>query len=104
MKVIISKINFLPFFVSFFKAIRPIQWSKNLLVFASLLFSFQFNQYIFLKSFYGFISFCFISSAIYLFNDIRDISKDKLHPIKRYRPIASGKISKTFAKISSLIL
>lgn len=103
MKVIISKIYFLPFLISFFQAIRPIQWSKNLLVFASLLFSFQFNQYIFLKSFYGFISFCFISSAIYLFNDIRDISKDKLHPNKRYRPIASGKISKTFAKIASLI-
>ena len=104
MKAIISKINLLSLLVSFFKAIRPIQWSKNLLVFASLLFSFQFNQYIFLKSFYGFISFCFVSSAIYLFNDIRDISKDKLHPIKRFRPIASGKISKLFAKISSLTL
>ncbi len=104
MKAIISKINLLSLLVSFFKAIRPLQWSKNLLVFASLLFSFQFNQYIFLKSFYGFISFCFVSSAIYLFNDIRDISKDKLHPIKRFRPIASGKISKLFAKISSLTL
>ena len=104
MKAIISKINLLSILVSFFKAIRPLQWSKNLLVFASLLFSFQFNQYIFLKSFYGFISFCFVSSAIYLFNDIRDISKDKLHPIKRFRPIASGKISKLFAKISSLTL
>ena len=103
MKVKISKIYFLPFLISFFKAIRPIQWSKNLLVFASLLFSFQLNQYILIKSFYGFISFCFISSAIYLFNDIRDISKDKLHPTKRYRPIASGKIPKTFAKIASLI-
>ena len=104
MKPIISKINLLSLLVSFLKAIRPLQWSKNLLVFASLLFSFQFNQYIFLKSFYGFISFCFVSSAIYLFNDIRDISKDKLHPIKRFRPIASGKISKLFAKISSLTL
>ena len=104
MKEIISKTNFFNILVSFLKAIRPIQWTKNFLVFASLLFSFQFNQYIFLKSFYGFISFCLISSAIYLFNDIRDISKDKLHPIKRYRPIASGRISKTFAKIASLVL
>ncbi len=82
---------------SLIKACRPIQWTKNLLVFASILFSFQFSKLIFLNSIYGFISFCLISSAIYLFNDIRDISRDKLHPHKRFRPIARGELSKSFA-------
>ena len=96
--------NLIYLLFSFIRAIRPLQWSKNLLVFAALLFSFQFNLSIFIKSIYGFISFCFISSAIYLFNDIRDISKDKLHPTKRFRPIANGDISILFAKISSIIM
>ena len=87
---------------SLIKACRPIQWTKNLLVFASILFSFQFNKVIFLNSLYGFICFCLVSSAIYLFNDIRDVSKDKLHPYKKFRPIAKGELSKSIATICYL--
>ena len=104
MSEIIKKNNTVLNIFSLIKALRPIQWTKNLLVFASLLFSFQFNEDIFINSFLGFISFCFISSSIYLFNDIRDISKDKLHPIKRFRPIAKGEVSKTHAKLISFCL
>lgn len=89
---------------SLIKACRPIQWTKNFLVFASILFSFQFSKVIFLNSIYGFISFCLVSSAIYLFNDIRDISKDKLHPYKKFRPIAKGEISKSLATFCYLFL
>jgi 4-hydroxybenzoate polyprenyltransferase len=51
-----------------------------------------------------FVSFCFISSAFYLLNDVRDIESDRLHPIKRFRPIASARISISSAKIVSAIL
>ena len=92
-----KKNKILSIIYSLIKACRPIQWTKNILVFACILFSFQFNKTIFLNSIYGFISFCLASSAIYIFNDIRDISKDKLHPYKKFRPIAKGELSKSFA-------
>ena len=99
---ILLKNNLTFILYSLFKACRPIQWTKNLLVFAVILFSFRFNKFIFINSSFAFISFCFISSSIYLFNDIRDISKDKLHPNKRNRPIAKGDLSISIAKFSSI--
>lgn len=99
---ILNKNNLWFIFLSLLKACRPIQWTKNLLVFAVILFSFKLNKLILLNSSYAFISFCFISSAIYLINDIRDIQKDKLHPKKRNRPIPKGDISVNIAKFSSI--
>ena len=101
---ILLKNNLTFIFYSLFKACRPIQWTKNLLVFAVILFSFRLNTSILIGSFFAFISFCFISSSIYLFNDIRDISKDKLHPSKRNRPIPKGDISVNLARYSSISL
>tara|TARA_Y100000813_G_C24119718_1_gene332035 strand:+ start:185 stop:1123 length:939 start_codon:yes stop_codon:yes gene_type:complete len=101
---ILHKNNLGFIFLSLLKACRPIQWTKNLLVFAVILFSFKLNKLILINSFYAFISFCFISSAIYLINDIRDIRKDKLHPKKRYRPIPKGDISLNLVKFSSIFL
>ena len=101
---ILHKNNLWFIFLSLLKACRPIQWTKNLLVFAVILFSFKLNKLILINSFYAFISFCFISSAIYLINDIRDIRKDKLHPKKRYRPIPKGDISLNLVKFSSIFL
>jgi len=73
---------------------RPQQWSKNLFVLAPLLFSR--NLFILqeaTRSLETFFLFCLISSAVYLLNDIHDCEQDRLHPQKRYRPIAAGQLS-----------
>lgn len=83
---------------------RPRQWSKNLLVYASALFSFQLIAQIWLNSTLALISFCLISSCIYLINDVIDINADRSHPTKKYRPIASGLVSSKEALITAAIL
>lgn len=78
---------------------------KNLLIFAALVFSGQFFQRgKFLSGLLGFCSFCMISSVVYIINDIRDREKDRLHPIKCQRPIASRAISVKNAILFSVIL
>ena len=73
---------------------RPRQWSKNALLFAALLFSKNiFQPSIVAKAIAGFAIFCLISGATYLFNDILDRKKDRLHPEKSKRPIAAGTLS-----------
>ena len=85
-------------------ACRPNQWTKNLIVFAAPLFTFEFVNDIWLPSFIAFFSFCFVSSAIYLINDCIDIKSDQIHPVKKRRPIASGLVSKKLAIITSFLL
>lgn len=85
--------------------IRYYQWIKNLIIFAALLFSDNiFNYSKFIKTIFGFVVFCFISSAIYILNDIVDIEKDKVHPVKRFRPLASGELSISTAVVIFIIL
>jgi 4-hydroxybenzoate polyprenyltransferase len=73
--------------------LRPQQWSKNLLVLAPLLFSQNiFNPAAAVQAVEAFALFCFISSSVYLFNDIKDCKADRLHILKRDRPLASGKL------------
>ena len=72
---------------------RPKQWIKNGIVLAALLFSKNiFNLSKLLITLEGLILFSLVSSLVYMINDIFDIEKDKLHPIKRHRPLASGKV------------
>jgi decaprenyl-phosphate phosphoribosyltransferase len=71
-------------------ACRPRQWTKNLLVYASALFSFHFNAQIWWSSTQALAAFCLVSSAIYLVNDVIDREADRAHPSKCRRPIASG--------------
>lgn len=72
-------------------ALRPNQWVKNFILFAAIIFNGKlFNIYYLSITLVGFIIFCAISSASYLFNDIIDLKHDKLHPEKRKRPLASG--------------
>ncbi len=76
------------------RALRPVQWSKNLLVFAALLFSlnvFEFAK--FAQAVGAFVVFCAVSSAVYLLNDVRDRDMDAHHPVKRTRPIAAGQVT-----------
>jgi len=71
-------------------ACRPRQWPKNLLVYASALFSFRSDLQIWVNSSVALVSFCLVSSAIYLVNDVIDVNADRAHPTKCRRPIASG--------------
>ena len=86
-----------------FLASRPNQWTKNLLVFLAPLFAFSFETQTLLTSIKAFIAFCLISSSIYLINDSIDKDKDKEHPTKKFRAIASGLVSIKSAFIISLV-
>ena len=76
-----------------FSLIRPKHWIKNLIIFSSIIFAFDFNIGSIGACFGAFLCFCLISSAIYILNDIKDIESDKLHPIKKNRPLAKGELS-----------
>lgn len=74
---------------------RPKQWVKNLFVLLPLFFSGNmFNTPLLAESLVAMLSFCLASSAIYCLNDLMDVESDRLHPRKRFRPVASGAISK----------
>ena len=75
------------------RSLRPRQWAKNLFVFAGLVFSQQLLTPKAWTAGAAFLLFCALSGAIYLFNDLADVEKDRLHPTKRRRPIASGALS-----------
>src|SRR3989344_2169901 len=82
---------------------RPIHWVKNLALFAALVFTGGLNQpELLIKVFWAFISFNLATSATYIINDIFDVKLDRLHPIKKNRPIASGKLSMTMAIAEAL--
>jgi 4-hydroxybenzoate polyprenyltransferase len=75
-------------------AMRPRQWSKNLFVFAGLVFAAKLGDPVrWAEAGACFLAYCAISSASYLANDVRDRDDDRLHPIKRARPIARGELS-----------
>lgn len=84
--------------------LRPHQYIKNLFVFAPLFFSFNFVLDDVINTFIVFILFSLIASSIYVLNDYMDIEEDKQHPKKKFRPLASGKVSKNSAKILFLLL
>jgi 4-hydroxybenzoate polyprenyltransferase len=87
-----------------FKTMRPKQWTKNVLVFAALVFDRQLFQVTpVLNTIAGFGLLCLASSTIYLINDIADIEQDRLHPTKKNRPLASGTLSVRVAATSALI-
>lgn len=74
-------------------ALRPRQWTKNLVVFAAPLFAFSINGQSLFGSLLAFTLFCCASSSFYLLNDILDVQSDRQHPIKCQRPIAAGLVS-----------
>ena len=90
---------------SVLKLLRPRQWIKNFAIFAAITFSGElFTLTIFQKVLLAFIAFCMFSSATYIINDIFDIKKDRLHPFKRFRPLANGDISIFVALTIALVL
>ena len=85
-------------------AMRPKQWAKNVLVFAGVFFDGAILDVPRLgRSAVAFAIFCLLSSAVYLINDLADVERDRLHPIKRSRPLASGVLSLQTAKVAAII-
>src|SRR5581483_7170716 len=75
-------------------ALRPRQWTKNLLVFIGLIFALRLAYPdLVARATLACIAFCVLSSAGYLVNDVADAAADRLHPVKRLRPVASGALS-----------
>ena len=87
------------------KTMRLRQWTKNGFIFFGLIFDKQlFMPEPFLRTLLGFILFCLVSSAVYLYNDIADVEADRNHPEKRFRPIASGQLPEGVARAAALLL
>ncbi len=86
--------------VALIRLCRPKHWLKNVLVFAPLIFSGNLlDPNNFFKTLIGWVAFSFTASAVYIFNDLRDIETDKAHEIKRSRPLAAGSVTPKAAKI-----
>lgn len=86
-------------------AMRPKQWTKNLLVFAALLFAKKMGDPTAVThTVAAFVLFCILSGTVYLVNDVVDMEHDRKHPRKRKRPIASGALSPTTALLVALVL
>lgn len=86
-------------------ALRPAQWIKNTVVFAGVIFALEYHDWSkLLLAGIAFVCFCLISSAVYLLNDILDRSRDRIHPAKKNRPIAAGRISVSVALITAVVL
>lgn len=89
----------------YIRLMRPKHYIKNVLIFAPLFFSKTFYDLELIKeTFLGFIAFSLISSFIYILNDLMDIENDRMHPVKKSRPLASGKVSINNAKVLAFIL
>ena len=87
------------------KTMRPSQWSKNVIVYAALVFDGKlFNAAILWQTTLVAIAFCFASSSVYIMNDLVDIEKDRLHPRKRLRPLPAGTLNHTVALVASIAL
>jgi 4-hydroxybenzoate polyprenyltransferase len=84
---------------------RPRQWVKNVLIFTALVFDGQLADFsAFSQVLIGFLLFCLVSSSVYILNDITDLEADRSHPEKKERPLASGKLSVSFARLFAIVL
>ena len=88
----------------YFKLCRVNHYIKNGLIFLPLLFAKKMFSLDFINVLYGFIAFSLISSVVYIVNDIMDIESDRLHPVKKNRPLASGQVQTNKALVIALFL
>ncbi len=87
------------------RQMRVQQWTKNLVLFAGVIFAHEFTVLSELgRSAAGFLAFCFMASSIYVLNDLIDLELDRIHPKKKGRPLASGRIGKRAAIVWMLVL
>jgi 4-hydroxybenzoate polyprenyltransferase len=98
--------------IALIRAMRPKQWSKNVLLFAGMVFTVndrwrpmtpEMWNYA-ARATLAFVIFCLTASSIYLLNDVLDVEEDRQHPKKRFRPIASGTLPRSVALTVSLLL
>jgi len=88
-----------------FTVLRPIHWMKNLSLFAAIFLTGKFLETdLFSLAFWGFISFNLASSATYILNDLFDVQRDRSHPVKKFRPIASGALPPLVAIIELVFI
>jgi len=88
-----------------FRSMRPRQWTKNLILFAALIFSQNiFSPLLLFKALAAFAIFCFLSGCVYIINDLLDLKQDQIHPIKSKRPLASGRLKPATAVIAAIAL
>jgi 4-hydroxybenzoate polyprenyltransferase len=86
-------------------SLRPRQWTKNLLLFAGIIFAAKLGDLTrWAEAFAVFVAYCAASSASYLVNDVRDAEHDRAHPVKRSRPIARGELSARAAEAMAALL
>ena len=91
--------------IAAFKALRPVHWIKNISLFAAILLSgMLFDKGQFALVVQAFVVFCLASSATYVFNDVLDAKRDRLHPQKKFRPVASGSLPIPVALLETLFL
>ena len=87
------------------RTMRPKQWTKNIVIFAALVFDEKlFFPGPLVRTLAAFVLFCLISSTVYLINDLVDIEKDRQHPAKRHRPLASGQLTPSVALIAAVLI
>lgn len=87
------------------RALRPLQWTKNVILLAALVFDQKLFEPVFAgRALLAAVVFCAVSGAVYLVNDVRDAAADRLHPTKRRRPVAAGEVSPGRALIAAAVL
>jgi 4-hydroxybenzoate polyprenyltransferase len=92
-------------FIGLIKTMRPKQWTKNVFAFAALVFDKKLTEWQFLaRTIAGFALLCVISGTVYIINDLVDAEKDRQHPKKRLRPIASGKVGTRTAIAAAILI
>lgn len=87
------------------KTMRPHQWMKNTFVLAPVFFAKDvFQPALLLTALAAFLSFCLLAGAVYTMNDLVDVESDRRHPVKRHRPIPSGRVPESMARILAVVL
>lgn len=87
------------------RILRPDQWTKNLVLFAGLVFAGGLGtRVLVLHAASGFLAFCALSGATYIFNDLTDVRRDREHPVKKLRPLASGDLPVGVAAATAVVL
>ncbi|MGD8806249.1 MAG: decaprenyl-phosphate phosphoribosyltransferase [Chloroflexota bacterium] len=90
--------------IGLIKTMRPRQWPKNGLVFVPLFFDGKLTDPgSVIRTVVAFVLLCMMSGAVYIMNDLKDIGKDRQHPLKRRRPLASGRLNPTVAAVAALL-
>lgn len=87
------------------RTIRPHQWVKNVFVLAPVVFATKlFDAVLLTNATAAFLAFCLLAGAVYTINDLADVEADRLHPVKRHRPIASGRVPEGVARVFAILL